>query len=62
MVYLRVITNPHENQEAMEILNKKIIDLETLVSHELDLINLQKGFQLIDAGVKHVNKILVKLE
>jgi threonine dehydrogenase-like Zn-dependent dehydrogenase len=56
-------TNPHENQEAMEILNKKIIDLEILVSHELSLASLEKGFQLLlNKGVKHVNKVLVKLE
>ena len=47
----------------MEILNKKIIDLEILVSHELSLASLEKGFQLmLNKGVKHVNKILVKLE
>ncbi|MCK4849349.1 MAG: zinc-dependent alcohol dehydrogenase family protein [Candidatus Heimdallarchaeota archaeon] len=56
-------TNPHENQEAMEILNKKIIDLEILVSHELSLASLEKGFQLmLNKGGKLVNKILVKLE
>jgi L-iditol 2-dehydrogenase len=55
-------TNPHENKEAMKILKKNIIDIDTMVSHELSLTSVEKGFQfMLEKGGKQVNKILVKL-
>ncbi len=54
-------TNPHENQQAMDILAKKVIDPNLLVSHELDLANLEKGFNLMNNNASDAKKVLVKL-
>lgn len=53
-------TNPHENQEAMKLLQNNIIDPSKLITHELSLEKLEKGILLMKKLNDRVNKIIIR--
>lgn len=52
-------TNPHENNEALNILKKKSFEVTKLVSHNFPLDSLEKGLLLMKKRSNSVNKILI---
>ncbi|UCE12986.1 MAG: zinc-dependent alcohol dehydrogenase family protein [Candidatus Heimdallarchaeota archaeon] len=55
-------TNPHENNESLEILRKKLIPTSSLVSHELTIGEVGQGLMLMKDEGSNINKILIKFE
>jgi len=53
-------TNPHENQEAMKLLQNNIINPSKLITHELSLEKLEKGILLMKKLNDRVNKIIIR--
>ncbi|MHA2224075.1 MAG: alcohol dehydrogenase catalytic domain-containing protein [Candidatus Hodarchaeales archaeon] len=55
-------TNPHENVQAMELLERKIIKPKILISHFFSLEKLKKALLLIKNNVEGVNKTLIEFK
>ena len=55
-------TNPHENVQAMKLLERKIIKPKILISHFFPLEKLKKAIMLIKNNVEGVNKILIEFK
>ncbi|MHA2074451.1 MAG: alcohol dehydrogenase catalytic domain-containing protein, partial [Candidatus Hodarchaeales archaeon] len=55
-------TNPHENYQALEFLENKVLNASKLVSHELSLNRVEEGLMLLRNRSDNVLKILVKPE
>ncbi len=54
-------TNPHENQEAMKILQNNVIDPSKLISHEFSIEELEKGLLLMQNLEEGVSKIVLSV-
>ncbi|MFW9906093.1 MAG: zinc-dependent alcohol dehydrogenase family protein [Candidatus Thorarchaeota archaeon] len=52
-------TNPHENQEAMKLLQNDVIDPSKLISHEFSIEELEKGILLLKNLEEDVSKIII---
>jgi threonine dehydrogenase-like Zn-dependent dehydrogenase len=55
-------TNPHESVEALEILKNKTIKVSALISHTLELEELEDGLELMKDKTKDIKKIIVKID
>jgi threonine dehydrogenase-like Zn-dependent dehydrogenase len=54
-------TNPHENNEAIKLLENNTIDPSKIVSHELSIENLEKGLLLMRNITNEVKKIVISI-
>ncbi|MHA2297730.1 MAG: zinc-dependent alcohol dehydrogenase family protein [Candidatus Hodarchaeales archaeon] len=57
-------TNPHENMEALNLVQKRIIDPSRIISHEYSLEKLANGIKLIESGIQsqqEICKIVIKV-
>lgn len=55
-------TNPHENNESLNILRKKIIPTSSFISHRIKIDELAQGLKLLLNKTKEVNKIFIQFE
>ncbi len=53
-------TNPYENQNAMDILQKNVIDINSLITKQYTLDELKNMFSLMKAGSSNDIKTIVK--
>lgn len=55
-------TNPHENDQALEILKNKLMNASELISHIFPIWKLEEGLKLMKNKAKDVKKILIQIE
>ena len=55
-------TNPHENYEALKVLENKKVNTSKIISHVLSLDRIEEGLMFLKKGSDNVLKILVKPE
>lgn len=53
-------TNPHENYEALKLLENKTVNTSKIISHILSLDRVEEGLMLLNKGIDNVLKILIK--
>lgn len=58
-------TNPHDNQNAIQLLSEKLINPIPMISHQLSLDNFEHGINLLknynDNVNEDINKIVIKI-
>ena len=55
-------TNPHENYEALKLLENKTLNTSKIISHIFSLNKVEEGLMILKKGSNNVLKILVKPE
>ena len=53
-------TNPNTNRKALDLLSNKILDPNTLISHEFQINRIEEAISLVKSQEDNVNKILIK--
>jgi threonine dehydrogenase-like Zn-dependent dehydrogenase len=60
LTILSSFTSVRNSYQALDLLQHGRISLDGLVSHELQLAELQRGIELIEQGNENVRKVLIK--